>query len=138
MDRWRELVSRLFAWGLSGLFIYAGVLKVLRPDELLTDILSYQLVSYAVAWVSAFLLPGVELAAAGGLLFRSFRREAAWLVILMMGVFIVALASAWARGLDISCGCFGKSEMEANYPWLIGRDVIIAAAAGVVLWGSKR
>ena len=122
----------LLCLGLSGLFLYAGLLKLLRPDQMLTDILSYQLVPYQVAWFAALVLPAVEIITAVALWIGSLRREAVWMIWGMMAVFIVALALAWGRGLDISCGCFGKSETEANYPWLIGRDVLIALAAGGV------
>ena len=128
----RRLVLLLLCLGLSGLFLYAGVLKLLRPDQMLTDILSYQLVPYQVAWFAALVLPAVEIITAVALWIGSLRREAVWMIWGMMAVFIVALALAWGRGLDISCGCFGKSETEANYPWLIGRDVLIALTAGGV------
>ena len=128
----RRLVLLLLCLGLSGLFLYAGKLKLLRPDQMLTDILSYQLVPYQVAWFAALVLPAVEIITAVALWIGSLRREAVWMIWGMMAVFIVALALAWGRGLDISCGCFGKSETEANYPWLIGRDVLIALTAGGV------
>lgn len=120
-----EKIRILCAWLLGGLFLYAGGLKLLRPDLLLTDIVSYQLVSYRFAYVVSYILPAVEILAGGALFFRSRRVFAASLLFALTFVFILALGSAWARGLDISCGCFGKSASKANYPWLIGRDVVL-------------
>jgi hypothetical protein len=47
--------------------------------------------------------------------------------------FIVAIAAAWLRGLDISCGCFGSSEGETNYLWLILRDLLIVGGLLYIL-----
>ena len=64
------------------------------------------------------------------LLYRPYRRTAAWVLFGLSVMFILALGQAWGRGLDISCGCFGKAEVAANYPWLLSRDGLLAMALG--------
>ncbi|HSX68147.1 MauE/DoxX family redox-associated membrane protein, partial [Nocardioides sp.] len=43
------------------------------------------------------------------------------------------IASAWARGLQIDCGCFGGGGFDADatskYPGEIARDLALAAAS---------
>jgi hypothetical protein len=51
----------------------------------------------------------------------------------MTAVFLIALSSAWVRGLDIRCGCFGKDEVSTNYPMLLTRDALLLAAALVLV-----
>jgi len=130
----KRVTEEALSWVVGGLFLYAGVLKLLRPDALLVDIQSYQLVPYRLAYLASYYLPALEIICGAGLLYRGLRRESATLLFLLTAVFILALAAAWVRGLDISCGCFGGTDAKANYPLLIGRDVLIAAACLAVLW----
>ncbi len=48
--------------------------------------------------------------------------------------FIIGIASVWARGITIDCGCFGGGGYDADaasqYPWEIARDVGLAGALG--------
>ena len=50
----------------------------------------------------------------------------------LLVAFIIGIASAWARGLQIDCGCFGGGgvveDATSKYPWEIARDVGSAAA----------
>ena len=134
-----KIISRLLAWGIGGVFIYAGALKLLNPSALLADIESYRLVPWRIAWLGAALLPALELVCGAALLSRIFRREAALILWVLTVVFMVALASAWLRGLDISCGCFGVSHAQAKYPLLIGRDLLLWAGLGaIVFWETER
>ncbi len=52
--------------------------------------------------------------------------------------FIVGIASVWARGISISCGCFGNGGPDPNaasqYPWEIARDVGLLALSLFVVW----
>lgn len=133
MVRLSSIALWVFSLILAAVFIYAGVVKMLRPDLLLTDIQSYDLVPYRIAYLGALLLPPIEIVTGIGLLFRPLRKESAVILLLLMIVFIAALISAWTRGLDISCGCFGKSDTAANYPWLIMRDIALILGLSVVL-----
>jgi hypothetical protein len=62
---------------------------------------------------------------------------------LLFVAFIVGIASVWARGIEIDCGCFGGGgydpDAAASYPWEIARDVaLLAASVGLVLLRSTR
>lgn len=138
MAKASSIIRWVIALILSGVFIYAGVIKMLRPDLLLVDIQSYNLVPYRIAYLGAILLPPLEIVTGLGLLFRSTRKESASILLLLMLVFIAALISAWSRGLDISCGCFGKSETAANYPLLIARDLALIFGLSVVLFLERQ
>jgi hypothetical protein len=62
------------------------------------------------------------------------------LVFGMLIVFVTMLISAWARGLDISCGCFGttSADTRANYPVLLARNVLLAAGLLFEAWAEKK
>ncbi|MFZ5868910.1 MAG: MauE/DoxX family redox-associated membrane protein, partial [Actinomycetota bacterium] len=56
----------------------------------------------------------------------------------LMGVFAIGVASAWARGLTIDCGCFGSggevAAGQTSYPQVITRDAALVLAAGLLAW----
>ena len=133
----RKITVLVLARAVAAVYLYAGVIKLLHPEALLVDIRSYDLLPYRLAYLGAFFLPALEVVAGLGILLGRFRRESALILLVLTAVFIAALASAWMRGLDISCGCFGKSEVEADYPFLIGRDLLILAACAGVLFLDK-
>ncbi len=124
---------RLF---LGGLFVYAGVVKVLDPAQFLIDIESYRLLPYVLAVATAFYLPWLEILCGAGLWNRRTRTGSLLILIGLTVVFAVLITSAWARGLNISCGCFGVSDTEGtNYLWWLTRDILIflGLAAAFVL-----
>jgi hypothetical protein len=50
-------------------------------------------------------------------------------------VFMGALAWSWHRGLDVSCGCFGKSAEELSYTWhLVRNGALLVVALGLLWW----
>lgn len=116
---------------LAAVFFYAGWSKLLRPDDFLQDILNYQLLGgQAALWV-AVLLPPLELLLALCLLLRATALPAALLVGGLCTAFLLALVSAWGRGLDIACGCFGGSA-PVSYPQTLLRDLILIACAAAL------
>lgn len=116
--------------GIGGLFVYAGAVKALDPVLFLKDIESYRLLPYVPAVLTALYLPYLELVAGVCVIFKKLDRGALGVLMGLVVVFILALVSAWARGLDVSCGCFGTRGAGANYPWLLTRDLFILAAIG--------
>lgn len=122
---------------LAGLFIYAGVIKLINPDLFLSDIESYRLVPYSLAWLTAFYLPPLEILCGVGLLLPRLLRPASVILLGLILVFLIAIISAWGRGLNISCGCFGATTEVTNYVWLVGRDLLIGVALLYALFGVK-
>ncbi len=129
--------------GLALLFGWAGLVKVWdfgagasATPGFYKDIINYQLVPSDVAIVMALYLPWLEIFAAAGVLVRPVRLGALLSLGALLVVFLGAVGSAWQRGLDISCGCFGKAVVAANYPLEIGRDLALLVVV-VVLWRAE-
>lgn len=119
---------------LSAVFLFAALPKIQDPVAFAASIEAYHVISaQSVMWV-AIVLPWLELFIGIGILMPQLRRASGLLIVALLIVFIGLHASAWVRGLDISCGCFGQSETEAspNYLWLIFRNLaLMIAATGV-------
>ena len=56
----------------------------------------------------------------------------------MLAAFLAALGSAWIRGLDIACGCFGRSSVESHLWASMLLDLALLAALCTAGWFSWR
>jgi putative oxidoreductase len=115
---------------LAGLFFYAASLKLLDPATFQQDIYNFAILPWVLSGIAALYLPWLEIVAAGALFLG--RRAGAVLLLALMLVFTAAIALAWARGLEISCGCFGATAGPTNYPLKLTENAAIIA--GLVLW----
>jgi uncharacterized membrane protein YphA (DoxX/SURF4 family) len=129
---WIALIARLL---LVAVFIFAALPKIQDPVAFAASIEGFRLVSYDFAVWIALILPWLELVTGFGVLLPQIRRVSAVILALMLLVFIGLHASAWIRGLDITCGCFGvhESHTAPNYLLLILRNVGLLIACVCVL-----
>ena len=135
----REAFERGVALLLGGLFVAAGALKAWDPAGFAADIFHYRLVPWSVAVGLSLYLPWLEVIAGGALLLGRGRRAGLWVVSALMAVFAGAALWAAVRGLDIGCGCFGGTQGEAQWRWVLGRDAVIFCACGFlhVRWRGR-
>jgi uncharacterized membrane protein YphA (DoxX/SURF4 family) len=113
---WLGLLARLY---LGWVFVTACVHKIADPEVFALDVASYEFLPTELVNLFAIVVPWVELVA-GVMLVVAFRtRAAALLMTLMMVAFMIALASALGKGLDMSCGCFAPGVGEEDpISWL--------------------
>ena len=110
---------------LGALFLWAGIAKGLDPAGFLEVISGYRLLPHPAAAALAFYLPFLEILCAAALLTGKWTEGASRLLLALMALFIGALLSAWARGLDVRCGCFGLSGGKTDYPLWLARDLLL-------------
>jgi uncharacterized membrane protein YphA (DoxX/SURF4 family) len=109
---WIGLVSRLV---LGGVLFAAGYLKVFTLEKSQMSVRAYELLPISLANFLGIVLPFAEIVLGLLLIIGAFTRYMALLGGAIMFIFIVAIASAWARGLTIDCGCFGGGgQVAAN------------------------
>jgi len=118
---------------LGGIFVYAGCEKIGNPEAFADGITAYQVLPLRAVPPIALGLPYFEIVA-GGLLITGWQRRASALsIMLLSGIFLLAVGQALARGLNIDCGCFGSDE-PSRWKLLIamGRDALLMAAAFIL------
>ena len=94
---------------ISGLFSWAGWIKIIDPVSFARSSDGYQMVPQDVVVLMAWVLPWLELWIAGALWTTPVFRKAAWCwALVLLVVFTIAKISAVLRGLDIECGCTGS------------------------------
>jgi uncharacterized membrane protein YphA (DoxX/SURF4 family) len=128
---WITLIARLV---LGGVLLAAGGLKVGKPTESANATAAYKILPTDLAHLVGYALPWLEVAVGLLLIIGIMVRLSA----VFSGVFIGAIASVWARGLLIDCGCFGgggeidpslKSQVHRAYFTEIMRDFGLALTA---------
>jgi len=113
---------------LGAVFVYAAWLKLRDPWQMFAmSIDSYQLLPMWAVRVVARTLPWVELLLGILLITGFWLRASATAVSLMLLVFFSLIVRAWAKGMEISCGCFGPGEAISWKTML--RDGSLLAAA---------
>jgi uncharacterized membrane protein YphA (DoxX/SURF4 family) len=135
VKEWVGLVLRLVV---GCVWIVAGALKLPDPAQSVAAVRAYQLLPGDLVTPVGQLLPVIEIVIGVMLVIGLLTRGAAVLSALVFLAFIVGIASVWARGINIDCGCFGGGgadpDAASSYPWEIGRDVLLLAASGFVAW----
>jgi uncharacterized membrane protein YphA (DoxX/SURF4 family) len=110
-QRWLTTGLRL---AVGAVFVFSGLTKVVDIDGTIRAVRAYQLLPEAVVPTVGSGLPVLELALAGLLISGLLIRPAAVLTSVICAAFFLGVASAWARGLQIQCGCFGNGGLTAH------------------------
>ncbi len=132
-SKWIYVAHWLTRTGVGLLFLYAGFVKMRDPVHFAESIKAFEFTSPRWTEVLTFGVPAVE-AVAGLILLLgipSLWRGSAVALAGLLGVFCVAIASTWWRGLPVNCGCFGDaSGVPTNPAWWLIRNAVLA---GVLL-----
>jgi uncharacterized membrane protein YphA (DoxX/SURF4 family) len=133
----RVVLLWLLRLGLGALFVVAGGLKLQDPATFAGEIQNYHVLP-EIAPLLAATLPGIEIAVGLALLVGPVRwlRAGALVTVGMLSVFTIAVASAVARGIDVSCGCFGAGSGPVSIE-TVARDVALLVAASVLFVVSR-
>jgi len=151
---WRVL-SRILDFVLAGIFIFAGLTKIFDLDRLIADLQhfrvangfadlghlslanpgefasgidNFKLLPWPVSVALAFYLPWLEIFCAFGLVFRFCYGGALLILSASIVVFTFGITAAKARGLDITCGCFGHASQHWSFPSHLATNLGILAA----------
>jgi hypothetical protein len=132
-EKFQPWIGLAFRLVLGGVLFVAGYLKVGKTDISQMAVRSYELLPIPVANFLGLTLPFFEVVIGLLLIVGAATRVVAALGGFIMFIFIVAIAQAWARGLNIDCGCFGGGGAvdpgQTRYLQEILRDAGLAAMA---------
>jgi uncharacterized membrane protein YphA (DoxX/SURF4 family) len=127
MVRPRVLALRLACRGLPAVvLLWAGLAKSFDRQTAILAVDAYEVLPDGAVRIVAAVLPWIEVAVGLLLILGLFVRFAGLATAFLAGTFIVAMAQAKARGLEIDCGCFGGGGRGDGVSWWdIARDVPI-------------
>ena len=101
-----QFLDHLACVGLGGLFIWSSMHKLLDIKNFFFMVENYELTRGVSSMVVAIFVPALEIVLGLGLIIPFVRRESFLMLIALVMIFTLAIVIAWARGLDIDCGCF--------------------------------
>lgn len=111
---------------LGALFLFAGLPKVLDPRLFLMDVRGYMLVPNSIVPLVTLVLPMLEVILGVCLIAGIWIRTSAFIGAALLVLFLVAIIAAMTRGLDIECGCFGRSDSKVG-PWKLFENLCFMA-----------
>ena len=132
-----RLPYRLLELAIGLLFIYTGALKAWDPVGFAGDIQNYHMLPWPIGVRMAFYLPWLEIICGLALIFRRATKGATFILAMLVLAFIAATIVAKARGLDVSCGCFGHAARNLSFAWHLAIDLGILALIVIVWRGAK-
>lgn len=118
----------------GAIFIWAGALKIGHADVFAAQITAFRIVPHALIAPLALLLPFFEIVLGGYLVLGLYTRVAAVIAAIQLAIFATAIGTAVARGLSLSCGCFGPGDKTVTSWPEVARDVVFAGVAAFVAW----
>ena len=138
MKDWIGLAARLVT---GGVWIVAGLLKVPDPAGSVRAVRAYDLLPESIVPTVGHGLPALEIVVGLALVLGALTRWVAVVSALLQLAFIIGIASAWTRGLQIDCGCFGGGGFDADatsrYPWEITRDTGLLLLSLWLVWRPR-
>jgi len=124
---------------LAGLFLFAAAMKLRDPQQFAFSVAAFKLLPDPLVALTTYIVPWTELVAGVCLLLGLWARAAAFVIALLLTAFIAGIASVLQRGMNVTCGCFGKFEIPCTGPLgachLVRNGVLLAMAAFVVWLG---
>jgi uncharacterized membrane protein len=122
------------ALALAALFGAAALHKLRARQRWPAVVRQYRVLPEPLAAPVALLVPLIEVLAAAALLWPHTRAAGAVTVAALLLAYAWALAINLRRGRrSIDCGCFGSQRRQGIAPWMLGRNLVLAALALALL-----
>ena len=128
-----RLVNNIIAISLGILFFWAGMEKLLQPDQFYEAILSYKIINSLPAIFVTYTLPSLEIILGIFVMYPKTREISLLLIITLTCTFIGLILISMLRGLDITCGCFG-GDSNSSYLQILLRDIGILVFASTAFF----
>jgi uncharacterized membrane protein YphA (DoxX/SURF4 family) len=120
---------------LGAVFVYAAWTKLREPWELFAmSIDAYKVLPYWAVLVVARTLPWAEMLIGLALMAGRWLRVSAAAASLLLLVFFGLMVRAYAKGMQIDCGCFGLGDAISTRT--LARDGTLLAGSLFLTWMS--
>jgi len=93
-------------------FIFASLDKIANPGDFAVAIVNYKIIPLSLVNIFAIVIPWLELFCGILILFGEYIKESSFIISSLLLVFVVMIAAAVFRNLDIDCGCFGTLDAQ--------------------------
>lgn len=101
-----DVISFVARFYMAYIWLEAGISKLGNEVASAQAIQGYGIFTETWSKYLAHLIAPLEIAGGLLLLLGIYLRHASWVAAFVMVLFMIGIAQAWARGLNIDCGCF--------------------------------
>lgn len=133
----RPFLELLARWILGGIFVYAGVQKIIDPSGFAKTIYGYGILTQGIN-LTAILLPWVEVVAGAALVAGIYPASSSGLISGLLILFVAIIVYNIARGYTFDCGCFGAGDDPTGWGTVVRDAGMLALGAIVFLYKGKR
>ena len=119
---------------LGAMFFYAAIDKIYNPAKFAEIIFHYKILPFAFLNLCAIIIPWIEVGLSILLIFDVWPEIGAIILIVLTTVFVILIATAMGRGLNIECGCFSLDSGNSYVGWKrIIEDLLIIGGGLLIL-----
>lgn len=124
----------------GAVFIYSSIDKLFNQEAFARAIYNYKFLPDIFINIFAIIIPYLELFCGILLIAGIFKGGSSFIISILLVLFIIALTQAYARGLDISCGCFSLETVGQKDDILarIIEDILLLSASIIVFIKSYK
>jgi len=134
--------KHLFLWiirlAVGGLFIWAGLLKVVDPLGFAQDIANYRVFSRDLSFLITLVLPWIEILCGVLVIIGIFRTSSSLILSGLLGLFLLLIMVTLIRGLDVDCGCFGSIGRHVDFRLLVTDMVLLYLTLNIFMDSLRR
>ncbi|MDO4928982.1 MAG: DoxX family membrane protein [Corynebacterium sp.] len=133
-----DIISAFARFYMAYIWLDAGISKLGNEMTSAQSIQGYEIFTETWSNYLAQLIAPLEIAGGLLLLFGLFLRHSSWVAAFVLALFMIGIAQAWARGLNIDCGCFEASNEDGigmDYGRTLVRDAFFML---LTLWTALR
>jgi len=131
-------VLLVFRLVVGGVFIWAGLLKILDPLEFAQNIANYRVFSPDLSLLTAIVLPWLEILCGVLVIFGIIRSASSLLLSGLLAAFLVLIMVTIFRGVDVDCGCFGSLGRHVDYRLLLTDIVLLYLTLNIFVSSLSR
>lgn len=124
-------------WVLGGIFIYAGMMKIMDREQFVTILNGYKLFPEFSIPIISIIIPWLEVIAGALLIAGIMEKFSAGVIFSLLIIFIIIILTNILRGNLTDCGCFSsgnKRESIWNAVGNILRDLLFLIPCIIILF----
>ena len=129
-----RILHYLFRLILGGVFIWAGIIKIINPLVFAQDISNYQVFPQSISFFLALFLPWIEIICGVFVLTGLFLRSSSAFLTCLLAGFLILIFVTLIRGIDVECGCFGSLGRQVDYKLLLTDSALLFFALNIFFY----
>ncbi len=133
-----KTVLWVFRLVVGGVFIWAGLLKILGPLEFAQDIANYRVFSRDISFVIAIVLPWIEILCGVLVILGIFRTTSSLVLSGLLVAFLVLITATILRRIDVECGCFGSLGRRVDFLLLLTDSILLYLTLNIFVSSLKQ